>query len=163
MNSDNSNSKNHKPQNSLNSTGINICINKGPANSNPDNFINKKKNKRNKNKRYIEQQINEEYDNYFESQTPIKSSDNLLINTLLYDNLNSENISMEKTKSSGDFEKIKHSNPNKNFYKNNNSKSLNNLKIKELKDSIRKNSSHNIIGDIFLELKSNDNQSKNIV
>ena len=50
--------------------------------------------------------------------------------------------------------------PKKNFYRTfSSSKSLNDIKIKELKDSIRKNSSYNIIGDIIIN--QNNEKTKN--
>lgn len=190
MNSNNSNSKNHKPLNQstnsadltnsnyTNSNNINLNnINSNNINPGSDNFFNKKKNKKRKNRRYIDQQINEEYENYLESQNYPKS-ENSIPNMVSQEDLNQnikQNLSsnksieinqIEKAKSYGDLNKVKPSTPNthKNFYKlNNNSKSLNNLKIKEIKDSIRKSSSQNIVGDIFFEVKSNFDETTSLV
>jgi hypothetical protein len=52
-------------------------------------------------------------------------------------------------------------NQNKSFYKNTKSKSMNNIKVQEIKESIRKNNSYNIIGDIILGIGSEgDNFAK---
>jgi ATP-dependent Lon protease len=155
MNSNNSNSKN-------------------PLNPpNPDNFFNKK-NKKRKNKRQIQLQMNEEYENYLESTNKKDSMDNLTAYSKSTNDLTkltgSDELSLletrveKKTKSetksiSSPKKQIQH----KNFYKNQSVQSLNNLKVKEMKESIRKNSSCNIIGDIVFELSNQlDNTSNSI-
>lgn len=90
------------------------------------------KNKKRK-KKNIYQQIKEEYHNYLETK-----NENL-INVNSFENLLSENEIENKDKII-----------NKN--KISKSKSASNFKVKEMKDSIRKNSSYNMVGDIILEI-----------
>ena len=162
MNSNNSNSKNpNSPENS------NLSIQNNQDNQNTKNIqkdltnntnppnIDKfagKKNKRNKNKnnKQINQEIKEEYDNYLES----KNSDKIVNKDNLIPNENSTN---DLINLGTNITQNKPFSPKKNFYKNYDSKSLNNLKIKEMKNSIRKNSSYNIIGDIILEINKSGN------
>ena len=73
MNSNNSNSKN-----SSNSSNNSISLS-NPSVPNPDNFY-MGKNRKRKNKRQIQHQLNEEYENYLESKNkPVDSLENLTI------------------------------------------------------------------------------------
>jgi ATP-dependent Lon protease len=158
MNSNNSNSNNSNSKNQNSPENSNLSIQNNQNNQidltnkiNPPNIDNfsGKKNKRNKNKNknkiQLNQQIKEEYDNYLESinSDKIANKDNLFPN---------ENSTNDLINLGTNITQNKPSSPKKNFYKNYDSKSLNNLKIKEMKNSIRKNSSYNIIGDIILEI-----------
>ena len=183
MNSNNSNSKNpispainNQNPNTNPNTNTNTNINTDQTKiSNFDEFNNGKKNKKNKRKKYINQHIKEEYDNYLESKNILDNKTNYhlsscdnLTNVISNDILNELSSDLEITKLDLGLgqNQNQNSNPNlnkfinqtqspkKNFYKNNSSKSLNNLKIKEMKNSIRKNPSYNIIGDIILEINS---------
>ncbi len=111
----------------------------------PNNSKNKiggfgNKNKKKKNKNLIQHQIMEDSIDYYKNASK----------THLFDNIS------HHTNSDVDVNLNKNNSPNlKKFYANKaESKSLNNIKIKELKDSIRKNNSYNIIGDIIFELGS---------
>ena len=166
MNSNNSNSKN-----SSNSSNNSISLS-NPSVPNPDNFY-MGKNRKRKNKRQIQHQLNEEYENYLESKNkPVDSLENLTIYSKSANDLTGLiNLEEPETKTETKIEtktetktEIKSmSSPkkqipiNKNFYKNQLTKSLNNLKVKEMKESIRKNSSYNIMGDIVFEIGQLEN------
>ena len=144
---------------SVNTTNVNQTNNlniSGSTNNNgkdPNNF-NKKKKRKNKDKRFYNNQIKEDYNNYLETKNINNHSTNSL-------NSFSNNINNHSTNSLNGFFTVK--SPKQNFYKTyNGSKSLNDFKIKELKDSIRKNSSYNIIGDIIINHNSEHiNNEKN--
>lgn len=159
MNSNNFNSKNPNFLNNSNSS-LNFSINNQNT-QNPSNFdkFSRKKNKKNKNKKQLNQQIKEEYENYLE----LKNIDNQNNKSMIV-NSTSDLVKLEENMVNTETTdtKSKPFSPKNNFYKNYDSKSLNNLKIKEMKNSIRKNSSYNIIGDIILEInQSGENYCNN--
>ena len=132
----------------------------------------------------IQQQINEEYENYLEfngSTIPILSPIPISLEQYqknLELNPNNVNISQNDL---GIFAYIPSRSPtpkisnsitnnlsnskNLNNQKNNfiKSKSQNDLKIKEMKDSIRRNATYNLTGDIILEISQTDNSTGKLV
>ena len=106
----------------------------------------KSKNNKRKNRRKIQERIKEEYDDYIgflnnNDMTPIQSIENLI----LVDNSNDVEYKLNKISYlSNQFKKSKSFN---NFNK---------VRVNDMKDSIRKNASHNFIGDIMVEINKNN-------
>lgn len=164
INSENSNgdiNENKNLNNGLNNSnnGINDSENIHNTNDkdikNKINYIqlphNKNSNKKKrKNKRYIQEQMKEDYNNYIESKNETnfninKSYNHLMLNEIYenkeyYSNKNNTKIqnSFIKSKSFNNF--------NYNYGLN---------KVKEMKETIIKNASYNLIGDIVLEINDN--------
>lgn len=108
-----------------------------------------RKNKKKKNKRYLHELINEEYDNYIEAN----DNNEYAKNEKSYKNL------MSLNKPNLEYVKIEQPYKSSNFICK--SKSLTNFdKVKEMKETIRKNASYNLVSDIVFELSQN-NEIKN--
>ena len=112
---------------------------------NKKNSYNSKNNKK-KNRKKLQEQIKEEYNNYIE----YKNTNDFYISKSI-DDLMALNETENKDKI------IDEISPN-HISK---SKSLNNFKVKEMKNIIRKNSSYNMVGDIIFEI-NNDSELTNI-
>ena len=137
----------------MNSNNSNIPNKPDNSKHNPKNKMGGfgNKNKKKKNKNLIQHQIMEDSFDYYKNVSKTYLSDNISHNT----NSDIDTNTITNTITNANSNKINSPN-SKNFYANRTeSKSLNNIKIKELKDSIRKNNSYNIIGDIIFELGAN--------